>query len=1436
MEDSSRPPAAFDDSVPSALPHTDQVMETNPGPGVEPNSHGGGAVRDRETGEEALSHAATPDQVDKSLDASPHGGLVSVPQLDQEATADDLRPASRDASDPLNETSDPDRLETSSLEPTSAVSLADHASPSISVSSSTSSLSAYPPPSAHASQQPAVPLPNSNPLSLRDRPAVLGSSSHSLTAATAIVSSETAVPTLSSVRNVAMAPETSTATTRLDHPVYPNQAFSVLQSQVYPPTYLPHPLRTRSSHPSHYSSYSATTIPKLPPTNLNHTIASGFRTTGHTPASSPGLFNLPGQPPDSAGSSDSQSSPFLHWVQTQGPKETNVADVDIDPISGRKLLNNYEIIDEIGRGVHGKVKLGRNLEKGVEVAIKIVPRYSKRRRLGKLGNPEDKVKKEVAILKKAIHPNVVALLECIDDPAIMKVYLVLEYVELGEIVWRTKGLHEIVLIERRRIERERSGHHDNRHAKDDERALHDAQLARAREDKRKARYQQLSATGAPFWSLEHGGESEDDGNTRSEDISRVDTDASMSSTASRQRSLDSALGHVSSSAGRISDAQHQQMPQPYGLLPLTDEPTHTGAVFEGLSGRTASAAGSFMSHLSSDIHFDPYEEDFSYVPCLTIEQARAAFRDTVLGLEYLHYQGIIHRDIKPANLLWTGDYRVKISDFGVSYLGRPIRDDDNADDVSESDATPLDEAVELAKTVGTPAFYAPELCYTDLTLTRPPVSGQIDLWALGVTLYCLLFARLPFLGEDEFSLFKSIAEDEVFIPRKRLKAVEYDPHITSRSPSHPRAPLATHGDTRKDTDLIYEEIDDDLYDLLRRILEKDPNKRITLKEVKRHPFVLQGISDPVRWIEETDPARQNEGRKIEVSNEDVEKAVVPVGLLERVRSGMRKMGAAIGFGKSREGRRRGRSGAHNPEASTSTASNSPTSTYPEGRRASLRGDEQLSTPTRSVREGDHPLSQSVTASPETADRNPFWDVSVQQSTAPEAPSPRPVALERTISTSAASARTVVASEAIHGRSHSPDLPSPNMPDHPMATEALGSSNIGAIFGGAGKCHMRNSSSGDRRATATVTSEGLRSPFGERMGLLSPDPHAEPSLALSNTVAAGEVEPGLPIKERPLSSNTDPGLLLRPQSSSDQLPLPKLLQSHLTGDADATGLSMTSAAPGRPATAPATKSLRSTGEVLRPLPDSTVDAFTRAQDQMSRRRELEIVQSRERSDSAMQRRSMPGARTSCPPSPDDEIFRKKEQDASYARLTNESGHEPGFDATSAVPPHHMVSSSSDDQMTSGMSQSTSYPSVPSVISAGSSVSADDSIGYHVKPDNYPVVSAAEVIPGPPPFRMIRRPAPAIHSDDEAGYNGDHAVDSEDSADSDDDFLTMGGGKSRRGGSGRSASVSNAQLARRRARRGSRGTMTSNRSGSSGTVKKSLSSEEGERSRQSSRTGS
>lgn len=297
--------------------------------------------------------------------------------------------------------------------------------------------------------------------------------------------------------------------------------------------------------------------------------------------------------------------------------------------------------------------------------------------------------------------------------------------------------------------------------------------------------------------------------------------------------------------------------------------------------------------------------------------------------QIVHYQGIIHRDIKPANLLWTKEHIVKISDFGVSYFNESLAahpEEDptrsNYHPASADDTHRIDR--ELAKTAGSPAFFAPELCYAgDVTLDavaaavlgraptpqhdtatppnisqtsfirtntstgnlphaprtpstssvsllvppsvaptpstspspsptpstaraasasprppRPRITKAIDIWALGVTLYCLVFGRCPFVAETEFELFNIIPSQPLKFPNRE--------------------------------DVGGREADPSLKDLLFRLLEKDPEKRISLEEVKRHPWVTSDLGDPAAWIEETDPRKW---KAVEVTEEELKSAV-----------------------------------------------------------------------------------------------------------------------------------------------------------------------------------------------------------------------------------------------------------------------------------------------------------------------------------------------------------------------------------------------------------------------------------------------------------------------------------------------------------------------------------------------------------------------------------
>ena len=96
------------------------------------------------------------------------------------------------------------------------------------------------------------------------------------------------------------------------YPNYPDQSFAALQSQYYPPPYQPHPLRTRSSQPSHSPSCSSDSSAQ--PREFS-SMSSGAKTVGNTPAQSPGLFSpsTPRNRPATQGSDDSAvRTPTLH--------------------------------------------------------------------------------------------------------------------------------------------------------------------------------------------------------------------------------------------------------------------------------------------------------------------------------------------------------------------------------------------------------------------------------------------------------------------------------------------------------------------------------------------------------------------------------------------------------------------------------------------------------------------------------------------------------------------------------------------------------------------------------------------------------------------------------------------------------------------------------------------------------------------------------------------------------------------------------------------------------------------------------------------------------------------------------------------------------------------------------------------------------------------
>jgi serine/threonine protein kinase len=1098
---------------------------------------------------------------------------------------------------------------------------------------------------------------------------------------------------------------------------------------------------------------------------------------------------------------------------------THKASVEQDFITGRKLINQYEIINEIGRGVHGKVKLARSLETGDYVAIKIIQRFSKKRKLGRVTvSPEDKTKREIAILKKIRHANVVGLLEVIDDPELKKIYMVLEHVELGEIVWRKKGDKNICHYERRRIEREQRGEIETG---EDEKYFQMIERKRLQKDAKRAKLSQANALGQhDFWSLEHGDDDElaaVDSLSRqtthgsSQNLSRSHRSFPRSNPGSRTHSLAPSRAHTplptEFDIPAIDSDNEGETPMPlpsHGSASALDG-TYYGSYTEdgAYRGRSPSMADSVISHMSSvdEVQHDAFEDDFSYVPCFTLEQARSAFRDTVLGLEYLHYEGIVHRDIKPANLLWTKDHRVKISDFGVSYFGRPIREGETEENISEADATDFDDDLELAKTVGTPAFFAPELCYTDLDVEQQPrITEQIDVWSLGITLYCIIFARIPFLADDEYQLFRCIAKEDVYIPRKRLRAV--DPNSTTLQATAVTKRIGpSTGPYREEGELAFEEIDDELYDLLRRMLIKDPAERIKLREVKRHPWVIKNIEDRIGWLDDTDPSRKTAGRRIQVDKNELDRAVVPITFLERARSAVKKaVGKVIGVTRSEtrsEGSRRRRAISNATSSGADTHHNSPlTPVLRDVRRSSLRGDESYFMSLDDVnlqpqREPtEHPLAQSLTASPEPShgEGDPFAFDFAQHSlsvgatpkrermpsgTTDPVPDIRPGAPDRTVST-AASIQTIIH----RGHSHSRSMNSPTKSISPgSGLHAPGpfTDHMGSLFGGhlwtgpRGREHMMDIEEGVTARARSVDRSLFDSEYKQ----------GEASVAMSTATATGLFQHPIPRKSPPRRLNRSAEV--SPTNTKDKplaSPLffqPYMVQAHQNGQSAST--------PNMPQTAAlAASNLEDRPSTANRYPEaktppprtyqSTAESFRRAKEICERRRMMEAEAEYERQQQA----SYYASGIPCPPSPDDEIFVMKEDEAarraqSYSSVNSYSMTSPS-DATSPI---SSINLGSTEQFYP------SVPSLPALISGASSVSADPEgemlqrPGVPQHPDH--TFTGYDTPDSVTPPALSKESTGMLPDEEDDGYNGDKDPDMTctmgDDSDSDsDEGLTMG----------------------------------------------------------------
>ena len=149
------------------------------------------------------------------------------------------------------------------------------------------------------------------------------------------------------------------------------------------------------------------------------------------------------------------------------------------------------------------------------------------------------------------------------------------------------------------------------------------------------------------------------------------------------------------------------------------------------------------------------------------------FRQLISAIEYLNYMGVTHRDIKPENILLDSSHNdIKVIDFGLSNY--------------------CANAEFFKSACGSPCFASPEMISGNSYL-----GVTTDLWSAGIVLYSMLVGTLPFADQELDTLYQHIKLGTFYIP----------------------------------SNLSLESID-----FLKKILQVDPDKRITIEKIKEHKW------------------------------------------------------------------------------------------------------------------------------------------------------------------------------------------------------------------------------------------------------------------------------------------------------------------------------------------------------------------------------------------------------------------------------------------------------------------------------------------------------------------------------------------------------------------------------------------------------------------------
>ncbi|CAD8196306.1 unnamed protein product [Paramecium pentaurelia] len=166
------------------------------------------------------------------------------------------------------------------------------------------------------------------------------------------------------------------------------------------------------------------------------------------------------------------------------------------------------------------------------------------------------------------------------------------------------------------------------------------------------------------------------------------------------------------------------------------------------------------------------------------EEACKYFRQIVSAIAYCHQKNIVHRDLKMENLLFCSPDSddLKAIDFGIAGLQCPT----NNDHVN----------------IGSLHYMAPEILCGKVTR----VSTSVDIWAMGIILYKMLFGKVPFNGKSQQDIVTSIINKDLTLPPNNFS--------------------------------------EEVINLITQMLERNHEQRPRITDVEYHPWVNSDIRTP----------------------------------------------------------------------------------------------------------------------------------------------------------------------------------------------------------------------------------------------------------------------------------------------------------------------------------------------------------------------------------------------------------------------------------------------------------------------------------------------------------------------------------------------------------------------------------------------------------------